>query len=299
MSPMVFLLHRRLASAPRQAVAALCFLLIPLLGMVDHLTGHEVSFSIFYLIPLAAATWYCGRSFGLAACLIAAGTWLCVDLTGGRVYSMPCIPYWNALVRLGFFLTTVSLLLVVKRYVGREKLLARTDPLTGVHNRRAFDEWLSHYLHIGARHKESFALGYIDLDNFKQINDTAGHDTGDQVLCSVASVLVSSLRDIDIVGRLGGDEFVVLLPKTDCQRAVAIFDRLHQELLSAMRTSSWPVGFSIGAAVFLTMPETTEQALKIVDNLMFHVKRNGRNSVVLKVIEEASGQQDDEKISMP
>lgn len=268
----------------------LCTLIIGILGAIDYITGYEISFSIFYLIPIAVASWYSRRHFAIIICIISAAVWMFVDVLAGHQYYGMLIPLWNALVRFGFFIITLSLLGALKNHMRQEENLSRTDSLTGINNSRAFKEWLNHYLSISSRFGHSVTLGYIDLDNFKRLNDTMGHSAGDQVLHAVAAILSSTVRSDDIVGRIGGDEFAVLLPNTDRRGATILFDKLLQRLLSEMNQHSWPIGFSVGVAVFKRLPKHADEALGIADRIMYQVKKNSKNSVQYDEIAEAARQ---------
>jgi len=165
----------------------------------------------------------------------------------------------------------------------REAMLARTDALTGVMVQRAFLEAAAVVLRLAARTGEPSALGFIDLDDLKKINDSLGHAAGDRVLERVGATLAASTRAADIVGRLGGDEFAVLLPRTGRASAKVLFDRLHRRLQDAMRQHGWPVGFSMGVAVFTDAPPNEDDALKVADSLMYRAKRGGKNRVLYAV----------------
>jgi diguanylate cyclase (GGDEF)-like protein len=158
---------------------------------------------------------------------------------------MAWIIWWNASVRLCIFLVTFYLITQLKIYIGNESLLARTDSLTGLNNRHAFNEWLAYNIHSARRYHHPLTLGYIDLDGFKQINDTMGHSTGDRALHVVGSVLQSSVRNTDIVGRLGGDEFVLLLPNEVVEKVSSFAHRAvnqnkYQGQTGELNFREWP-----------------------------------------------------------
>lgn len=160
--------------------------------------------------------------------VVSASIWMFVDVMAGHSYSSPVIPVWNALVRLGFFLITSTLLEALKNRIRREENLSRTDSLTGINNSRAFREWLNHHLSISGRFGQTLTPGYVDLDNFKQVNDNLGHSAGDLVLRAVGSVLSASVRSTDVVGRLGVAVFK-RLPR-DADEALAMADALMYEV---------------------------------------------------------------------
>jgi diguanylate cyclase (GGDEF)-like protein len=162
----------------------------------------------------------------------------------------------------------------------REAMLGRKDLLTGARTRRAFRDEAAMLFGLASRSGAPSVLGFLDLDDFKTVNDRMGHAEGDRLLECVGATLAESTRSTDIVGRLGGDEFALLLPDTDTASAKLYFDRLHRRLLSVMRDNGWPVGLCIGVAVFTSAPTSDREALRQADSLMYRAKKSGKNRVV-------------------
>lgn len=273
-------LDKSLSGRSPAALAVLGFALIGLVGTMDFFTGYELSFSIFYLLPIVLVTWFANQRTGFVLCGSSAVVWILVDYASGHTYSYWMIPVWNAAVRLGFFVITTYLLGELKTHLRKEESLSRTDSLTQVLNSRAFTEASHPILQLAARHHHSTVLGFIDIDDFKIVNDHSGHSEGDRVLKSVAKILSASLRSTDIVARLGGDEFAVLMPETECAAARMAFSRLHQELTQLAEIHRWAIGFSIGVAVFPTVPPSLDEALKVADGLMYRAKKSGKNKII-------------------
>jgi len=249
------------------------------LGVLDYLIGPELSFSVFYTGPIVLAGWYGGKRVGLALVLLSSGIWLCADLAAGGVYSSWMVPLWNTLVRLAFFVIILWLLLVLREKLALEESLADTDPLTGLANRRFFLEQLEREYSRVQRYPETFTIAYFDLDNFKYVNDSMGHDEGDELLITVSTSLISSIRGVDFAARLGGDEFAVLFPVLEQDKAVGVLEKLQSELLEAMKAKAWPVTFSIGAITFTDVMESSRDMVKKVDDLMYEVKKSGKNNI--------------------
>jgi diguanylate cyclase (GGDEF)-like protein len=269
------------ARSPTQ-LALISLLIVAIVGTADHLTGYELSFSIFYLIPVALGSWYAGSRVGIFVCIISAATWFAVDYTSGHQYSHSSIPFWNAGVRTGFFVITAILLVRLRDALRIHASLAEQDGLTGLMNARTFHQRCTSVARLAARYGRPMAIGYLDLDGFKGVNDRLGHGVGDQLLRDVAAELVNRLRASDLVGRLGGDEFAVLLPETDVQGARVFFTEMRQGLVGLAADRSWPVGFSIGVAAFRSPPGTPEDAIRCADELMYEVKNTGKNDILLK-----------------
>jgi predicted signal transduction protein with EAL and GGDEF domain len=180
------------------------FLLLLLVGEMDYLTGTEISCVIFYLLPISLVTWFVGRLTGILLSSASAITWFIADLMGGAVYQHYLIPYWNAIIIFGFFSIFTYVLSALKNRVEHEKKEARTDVLTGVGNRKFFYELANIEILRASRYKHLFTVAYIDVDNFKVVNDRFGHITGDRLLAIVADRIRNNIRESDVIARLGG-----------------------------------------------------------------------------------------------
>lgn len=156
--------------------------------------------------------------------------------------------------------------------------LATLDGLTGLKNRRTFQERLADEVHRAQRYQIALSLLILDVDHFKQFNDTFGHPAGDEVLKSVAKLLRLAVRDTDFVARYGGEEFVVLMPYTDKDAAMKLAERLR----GAIATAPWPkraVTASFGVASLAGDCATETELLSQADKALYHSKRAGRNRV--------------------
>ncbi len=167
------------------------------------------------------------------------------------------------------------------------KLLAVTDPLTGLYNRRYFTSASSDILSIAKRKQENLALIMIDIDKFKNINDTYGHKVGDEALIEFANILNKTQRQSDITCRFGGEEFVILLPETDIEGATKVAHKLRKntEELSIILDSNKSIKFTISlgvSSVDLEKEVNIELALHRADNALYDAKNGGRNCVVIK-----------------
>jgi diguanylate cyclase (GGDEF)-like protein len=241
-------------------------------GILDYITGYELSFSLFYLLPIVLVSWFTNYKLGIATAFVSAGVWITVDVLSGVSYSHPVIYFWNTSIRLGFFLITVFSLELGKK-LEREKALSRTDYVTNAINGRFFHALVEKEIDRSVRYRYPLTIAYMDIDNFKTINDRFGHTTGDKVLGAVAKNIQQSLRKTDIVARLGGDEFAILLPDVGSDAAQVIISKVHSRLLKKMQENKWSVTFSIGVLTFIEAPQSVDEAIKIADKAMYSVKK--------------------------
>jgi diguanylate cyclase (GGDEF)-like protein len=261
-------------------------LLVCILGIADYLTGYEISFAFFYLAPVLIATWYAGRKYAFIVSLFAAVVWHFANSMAGEHYSYSFIPYWNAATRLGFFVVVTILLSRLRFSLENERERSRMDPLTGVFNIRAFEDIASTELKRASRNDKPITVAYLDLDDFKNLNDLHGHSVGDQVLKTVAQTILLNIRRSDAVARVGGDEFVVVLPETGVQGGKIVVEKLRALLCSEMQANHWKLGLSLGAVTFLAHPGTVQHMLETADLAMYKAKRNGKNQIEYVVISE-------------
>ena len=256
-----------------------------ILGIIDYFTGVELSISFFYLIPVSMAAWALGKHSGLSYSDLAATVWLISNFLSGQTYSNTFVGVWNTLIRFGFYGVVTILLTELRSALEEERLLASTDPLTGAMNRRSFNEHAEKKMIHAEVNKRPYTVVYIDLDNFKPINDKQGHSIGDLVLKAVVDTIQKQIRIADIFARFGGDEFAILLSDIGQEDAKRIVQRLRKTLLEKMDMHVWDVTFSIGALTFLTMPHSVEEMVRLTDELMYEVKLEGKNAIRYSVYE--------------
>lgn len=250
-------------------------ILVALLAALDEATGIEVSFALFYVGPVFLAAWFAGPWPGVTIAVLSAAAWQVANKLAGETFSDPIIPLWNSFSRLTVLVVISVLLTRLKRALEREQALSRLDPLTRVANARAFHESAQDEITRARRHQRPVTILFVDLDNFKQVNDLAGHAAGDAVLRSVAGTLLRAVRDTDRVARLGGDEFVVLFPETDCRAAAVAIGHLQKQLLEEMQRNGWPVTFSMGARTYSEPPQSPDELIQSADTLMYAAKQKG------------------------
>jgi diguanylate cyclase (GGDEF)-like protein len=264
---------------PCRIQGALTLTLVALIGLLDFLTGWELTFSVFYLAPILMVTWYGTRRIGVAVALLCAATWTAAYLLSQPTYLNPLTPYWNAGVRLAMFLLVVWILSALKDALKHEHELARTDILTGAANNRAFYERMDEEIARARRYKRSFTVAYVDIDDFKLVNDRFGHSVGDNLLRTVSETLRRHVRASDVVARLGGDEFSILFVETGYQMAERALNRLERALTEVIRANDWPISFSIGAVTCSGHVEGVDSVIQRADELMYAVKHSTKNDI--------------------
>ena len=164
--------------------------------------------------------------------------------------------------------------------------LARTDALTGLANRRSFDERLGIEIARGDRYRRPCALLALDVDHFKRVNDTHGHQAGDAVLKSLAALLRERARaGIDIAARVGGEEFAVLLPETDRDGALGIAERIREDVerstIQIAEGATIGVTVSIGVCCYPDRAGSADALIRNADQALYGAKRHGRNRTVV------------------
>jgi diguanylate cyclase (GGDEF)-like protein len=252
---------------------------IGLLGALDFLTGNEITFSLFYLIPIVLVTWAVNQKAGLLMSVLSALALLVAEIAAGQTYSHLLIPLSNTLIRTVFYLIVTYLVSELKKAQKEEQRAARTDFVSGAVNARYFHELLQMEIVRIRRYPHPITVVYMDIDNFKLVNDLFGHKIGDDVLRSIASELRSQLRSTDIIARVGGDEFALLLPSTRQPEAEVVLSKVRPNLLEAMKRRNWPVTFSMGAVTCMAPPYSAEQLISMADELMYEVKNSTKNNV--------------------
>jgi len=159
------------------------------------------------------------------------------------------------------------------------QMQALTDGLTGCHNRRSFEMQLERDLHLATRMRQPLSLIMIDLDNFKHINDRAGHGTGDVALRIVADSLKAELRAVDSAARFGGDEFVIILPQAGAEGALIVAERLRKRIAETHIVGYGPTTASLGLATFPVHASSRDLLVVAADRALYQAKHSGRNRV--------------------
>lgn len=262
-------------------VVSIVFSVLP--GLVRFMIHVEISLLIFHLIPVVMATWCISTRWGIITAFISIASWLYADIATTGTFTSPLIPALNEGLTLVGFLFTVYILSRLRLGMERERELASMDHLTGIFNRRAFYEKAGFEIDRSRRFSRPLSAAYLDLDNFKDINDSHGHSTGDSLLRTVALTVSTHIRAVDIFARVGGDEFVILFPETGSGSIQSVAEKLSAHLATSMKARRWDVTFSLGVITFDHPPENVDEILRLSDMVMYRAKREGKNCIRYEV----------------
>ncbi len=193
---------------------------------------------------------------------------------------------------LGLFAKQIEMAITIADLFQAVREQAVTDALTGLYNRRYFEESLAKEVQRAKRQQQPFSVVGIDLDYLKKINDTHGHFYGDLAIKSIAEVLKSNARSVDVPARIGGEEFNVLLPGIGSEGAMVAAERIRKSIERMDIDTVGHITGSLGVATYFEHTENVEELLELTDQAMYSSKRNGRNRVTLaKPISETSWQE--------
>ena len=268
---------------------------LALIGLLDYVTSPWLSFALLYVTPVLAAAWWLGRGPALLAGLTSGLAWFEAEAWGHRGEPTRDL-MWNSMSRLVMLVVMATMVVRIREdqrrlsavnarlgemLSGSEKM-ARTDPLTALPNRRAFLERLGEELGRARRNQAPLCIAYLDVDNFKQLNDHRGHLEGDEFLRLLAGAIKDTVRETDVAARLGGDEFAVLF--IDAKRIAT--EQLSRRLLARVqalgdRYPGLDLGASVGMAWFDAPPDSAEQILKTADSAMYEAKLAGKHRFAL------------------
>jgi len=170
--------------------------------------------------------------------------------------------------------------LVLKEANRKLLLLSDTDTLTGLNNRRYIDRVLEQEIKHAERYSDPLAVALIDIDNFKQVNDTYGHACGDTVLVAVAQQIRLCLREVDLAGRYGGEEFLLVFPKSAVDDAAFVMERVRSNIESLVVECTHGLISISGGIVMHHHGETLSRLVSRADKLLYRAKQSGRNRII-------------------
>ncbi len=257
-------------------------------GVFDYATGWELDVGVLYLVPVALVAWVVGYRPGYALAVLGGILTLLAEIVGGKPYSHPAMPLWNAAMDTLTMGVIARILSALRDAWQHEHEAARSDPLTHVLNRKGLIEVLLGEMERSRRYHHPVSFAYLDCDEFKRVNDRFGHEAGDLLLKAIARALGGTVRHMDRVARLGGDEFGILLPETGASEALMLSERLLETVDLLPETRRYEASLSIGVVTFLRMPPSVDDVLREADLMMYAVKTTGKRGVRHIVIDPIS-----------
>lgn len=268
----------------RWALALAGTITVAMLGAFDLRTGIEVPLSMFYLLPAMAVAWYSGHEPGLLVAFLAALSYFLTHHPRWGTSRSLALLTADSAARFIFYSAISFIVASIRLYLERQYTLARTDPLTGAANPRRFHEQAELELARARRYRRPLTLVYFDIDRFKEINDTYGHQAGDLLLAEMAGSVNRAIRATNLLVRVGGDEFAILMPETGLEQARKVVGKILDLALNVETKIKYPVTFSFGVACFVSPPESVADMVFWADSLMYRAKGKGRNQTEAKEI---------------
>jgi len=276
-------IFRILEAQSHVTIRQLSIVMVFLLGLAQYLVSSNIDVSPFFVLPVLINSWYGNSRTGLFVAFLSVLTLFVTRASGAPTTPSPFELLLAVLPHFLAYLIFTMLIINFRNTLRFQVNVAETDSLTGIHNARSFRVAVTSELARSRRYSRVFSMAYIDVDNFKNINDVLGHAAGDRLLVEVARSLVSSLRESDVVARLGGDEYACLLPETSQGEARKAFVKTIFQLKQCAKRNQWPVSFSIGVITFEELPADADQAIGLADSLMYSVKRHHKDNVYYQV----------------
>lgn len=263
---------------PDVVIFAVALGLVAALAVMKATIGRDVPIVDFFLIPVAVAGWL-ARSprYACVTAVITAVVSVVVTVRwGGSPVGATMV---SGAARLSLYLIMLAFLRAMRGMQLDRESEARVDAQTGAVNKRAFREIAQRELQRARRSGAQLSLAYLDIDDFKAINDRLGHVEGDNVLLRACHVMRTSVRAADVVARLGGDEFAILMPATSAAAARIAVKRLDTELGRLVASDGGAVTWSIGLVTFNRAPVSLLEVVEAGDDLMYTAKRAGKDRV--------------------
>lgn len=238
--------------------------------IADILTPSEIRLHALYIFPLAVIGYNCpNRWMTISGFMVAISAQV---ITFSVWHQTRSAFITDIIVTLATLCLTTALSFRLRENHLAISELADTDELTGISNRRRFQSVLDSEISRQARYGGVFSIISIDLNNFKDLNDSKGHQVGDQALILLANILRANTRQSDIVARLGGDEFSIFLPQTAEEAGIEFSHQLAKKIEYEMEAQGYRITASIGTATFNQAPISTSAALHVADRAMYREK---------------------------
>jgi diguanylate cyclase (GGDEF)-like protein len=273
--------------ARRWAVLLLSVLGVVLIGWANYFSEAALRIDLWALLaaPVTIVAWAYPLRFSLVFASLAALVGVASNnfashfslAAGAGETVLFLASFWFAAVVVNYLAATLA----------RQTHLASFDALTETVNTTSFDEFVGRELARGKRYDRPTTVAFLDVDDFKKINDAYGHQAGDDALQCVATAMRQQVRGTDTVGRLGGDEFGILLPEASEQAARVVLDRIATSVRELAAENIWPISVSIGATTLAGTRSdvTVDEVIKHADDAMYRVKSANKDGVLIEAFE--------------
>jgi diguanylate cyclase (GGDEF)-like protein len=249
------------------------------IAYLDSVTGTELRVFPLYFLPVLVLSLRFGASPGLAGAAACAAAWYASNRLAGLDSSRPEIELANLGVMAVAFGVVALLGAAQRRWLRRERALSRSDGLTGLLNGRGFYEAAAIEIARATRYGRPLSVAYVDLDDFRTVNERFGHARGDAVLAAVAHAMRRACRSTDLVGRMGGDEFVILFPETERDAAEAAVSKVRSRIADASKELGSALTASVGSITFPRPPADVEALVHEADRAMYAAKESGKDAL--------------------
>jgi diguanylate cyclase (GGDEF)-like protein len=271
-----------LDSKPKQLITSIGLLCVSIIGIVDHI-ARELHLSYISIFPIVLVSWYVNQRTGILVATFCGLVWFISTRLEGVRQSSEMLDMWNSSMPAGVLIALAYLVARLRSELDKISDVASKDFLTGLPNARAFYELAVHETKR-ALGLEPLALAYIDLEGFKWINHRFGYATGDQMLCSIAQIILQGVVRKDLVGRIGGTAFAILMPDTTSEGAQFILEKIHDALKNERSRYAQPVNFFISAVACTKAPRTVAELMHQAEMSMTRMKGNDRDALeILRV----------------
>lgn len=252
--------------------------------IIRYVTGPQFQIGQFYIIPIIIVTWYVNRDAAALLATLSIFFWVIFDFLTLKTITTSFAPGLNEIFRLITFILIILLIDNYKHKILTLTELSVTDPLTKLFNRRAFLKQVELELERSKRYDHELSLIYIDIDNFKEINDKFGHNIGDKLLVEISEIFMNHTRNTDMIGRMGGDEFCILLPETPLESSQLVFDKLNSSVEDLVKKRRWFISLSAGITDLYDDKLDSDGFVTAADELMYKAKHGGKNRCEVRQI---------------
>jgi diguanylate cyclase (GGDEF)-like protein len=241
--------------------------------------GRSVTVIDFLFVPVVWVGWFARARWNGYAVAAAAATTSAVVAVVAETQASVAAATASGLARFALYLVVLALLGMMRRERAAHQQAAATDQLTGAANSRAFRAIASAEVERAQRYGRELSLAYLDVDDFKAVNDNLGHPEGDRVLLEVSHVMRSMVRSVDTVARIGGDEFAILMPETGAADAAGVVERVHREIARLSTVDGGRVPCSVGLVTFDRPPASLKELVAAGDELLYRAKERGKDRI--------------------